>query len=50
MTTTTLTPEWVNRLQDKANRALLDHDWTTLESTRRARRTDRRAARFPDQP
>ena len=32
MTTTTLTPEWVNRLQDKANRALLDHDWTTLES------------------
>ena len=32
MTTTTLTPEWVNRLQDKANRALIDHDWTTLES------------------
>ena len=32
MTTTTLTPEQVNRLQDKTNQALLDHDWSTLES------------------
>ena len=31
MTTTTLTREWVDRLQDKANQALLDHDWPTLE-------------------
>jgi hypothetical protein len=31
MTTTTLTRERVNRLQDKANQALLDHDWPTLE-------------------
>ena len=31
MTTTTLTRERVNRLQDKTNQALLDHDWSTLE-------------------
>jgi hypothetical protein len=32
MTTTTLTREWVNGLQDKANQALLDHDWPTLDT------------------
>ena len=31
MTTATLTRDWVNRLQDEVNQALLDHDWSTLE-------------------
>lgn len=31
MTTTTLTSERVDRLQDEANQALLDNDWQTLE-------------------
>ena len=39
MTPTTLTREQVDLFQDKANRALLDSDWRTLETTRRAGRT-----------
>ena len=31
MTTSTLTGEQVNQLQDQANRALLDGDWRSLE-------------------
>ena len=31
MTTMTLTRKQVDRLQEQANQALLEHDWPTLE-------------------